>query len=334
MKHEIDLNKYNIRTDLILESIENSENKIDTKTENYDGVLVTNVIVDELNSKKLNKEKGKYTTIQFEDITDSTNASKIEKVFIKILKEYINNKNKILIIGLGNNKSTPDSLGPKTIDKIIVTRHLFLLGEEVAEGIKEVSGLSPGVMANTGIETSDYIKSLVKEIKPDVIIAVDALAAGTIERVNKSIQITDTGIHPGSGVGNTRKEISNKTLGIPVVAVGVPTVVESSVIVYDTINYLFKHISYIKDNQDKNKLIINRSNYLKKIQNKNLTLQEKKDILGVVGELSEVDKKSLIDEVLTSVNYNFIVTPKEIDFVIEKLSTVISNGINKSIHDI
>lgn len=334
MKHEIDLNKYNIRTDLILESIENSKNKIDTKTENYDGVLVTNVIVDDSNSKKINKEKGKYTTIQFEDITDSTNASKIEKIFIKVLKEYINNKNKILIIGLGNNKSTPDSLGPKTIDKIIVTRHLFLLGEEVAEGIKEVSGLSPGVMANTGIETSDYIKSLVKEIKPDIIIAVDALAAGTIERVNKSIQITDTGIHPGSGVGNTRKEISNKTLGIPVVAVGVPTVVESSVIVYDTINYLFKHISYIKDNQDKNKLILNRSNYLKKIQNKNLTLSEKKDILGVVGELSEIDKKSLIDEVLTSVNYNFIVTPKEIDFVIEKLSTIISNGINKSIHNI
>ena len=259
MKHEIDLNKYNIRTDLILESIENNNNKIDTITENHDGILVTSVNVDDKSSSLLNKEKGKYTTILFEDATDSTNASKIEEVLISVLKEYIGNKNNILVIGLGNAKSTPDSLGPQTIEKLIITRHLFLLGEEVSSGIREVSSFCPGVMADTGIETSNYIKALTMEIKPELVIVIDALAAGSIERVNKSIQITDTGIHPGSGVGNMRKEISLETIGIPVVAVGVPTVVEASVIVYDTINYLFKHISYLKDNQDKNKIPNRRS---------------------------------------------------------------------------
>ena len=131
-----------------------------------------------------------------------------------------------------------------------------------------------------------------------------------------------------------RKEISYDTMGIPVIAIGVPTVVEASVIVYDTINYLFKHISYIKDNQSKNKLIFSRSNYVDKIKDKDLNLEEKRDILGMIGELSDTDKKSLIEEVLTSVNYNFIVTPKEVDFVIDKLSMIIGEGINKCLHDI
>ena len=138
-----------------------------------------------------------------------------------------------------------------------------------------------------------------------------------------------------SGINsNMRKEISYDTMGIPVIAIGVPTVVEASVIVYDTINYLFKHISYIKDNQSKNKLIFSRSNYVDKIKDKDLNLEEKRDILGMIGELSDTDKKSLIEEVLTSVNYNFIVTPKEVDFVIDKLSMIIGDGINKCLHDI
>ena len=334
MGHEIDLNKYNIRTDLILESITNNDDFVDTKTEYFGDISVTSVIVDDDSSKLLNKKKGRYTTILFDDATDKENCDKIEDVFIKVLKDFTMNNDNILIIGLGNDMSTPDSLGPKVIDNLIVTRHLFILGEDVSKEIKKVSCFSPGVMASTGIETSDYIRAVVNEVKPDMVIVIDALAAGSMERVNKSIQITDTGIHPGSGVGNMRKEVSYDTLGTPVVAIGVPTVVEASVIVYDTINYLFKHISYIKDNQSKNKLIFSRSNYINKIKNKSLSLEEKRDILGMIGELSDNDKKSLIDEVLTSVNYNFIVTPKEVDFVIDKLSSIIGNGINKCLHDI
>lgn len=334
MGHEIDLNKYNIRTDLILESITDNDNYIDTKTENYGDISVTCVNIDNESSKLINRKKGKYVTILFNDATDKENCDRIEEVFIKVFNDFVGENNNILVIGLGNDKSTPDSLGPKVLDNLIVTRHLFVLGENVSNGIREVSGFAPGVMASTGIETSDYIKAVVKEVRPDMVIIIDALAAGSMERVNKSIQITDTGIHPGSGVGNMRKEISYDTMGIPVIAIGVPTVVEASVIVYDTINYLFKHISYIKDNQSKNKLIFNRSNYIDKIKDKDLNLEEKKDILGLIGELSDSDKKNLIEEVLTSVNYNFIVTPKEVDFVIDKLAMIIGNGINKCLHDI
>ncbi len=333
MGHEIDLDKYNIRTDLILESIEDNSD-IKTTTTNYDGILVTSVDVDDSNYKVLNRDKGKYVTILFDDATDSENCRKIENVFTEVLKEFVGDKNNILVIGLGNDKSTPDSLGPKVIDNLMVTRHLFVLGEEVLDGVRMVAGFCPGVMGSTGIETSDYIKAITLEVKPDIVIVIDALASLSMDRVNKSIQITSSGICPGSGVGNRRREINFNTIGVPVIAIGVPTVVEASVIVYDTINYLFKHISYIRDNMNKNKLVFSRSNYVSKIKNRDLSMKEKRDILGMIGELSDNDKKNLIDEVLTSVNYNFIVTPKEIDFVIDKLSLIIGNGINRCLHDI
>ena len=334
MNHEIDLKKYNIRTDLVLDVVSNSPN---TKVNTYekDKIKVTSVYVDDDSSKLIGKKKGNYVTIEFDDITDSGNRKKVEDVFSLELKKIIKNiDGSILVVGLGNEGSTPDSLGPKVIKNILVTRYLFVLGEQVEEGIREVSAISPGVMANTGIETVDIISSVVSKTKPSLVIAVDALAASSIERINKSIQITDTGIHPGSGIGNMRKEISMETLGVPVIAIGVPTVVESSTIVYDTINYLFKHISYIKDNQSTNKLVFSRKNYKDKIKDKDLSMEEKKDVLGLLGELSDIDKMNLIEEVLNSLEYNMIVTPKEVDFQIDKLSNVISSGINNVLHKI
>lgn len=334
MNHEIDLKKYDIHTDLVLDTIENSSLSIKSDTYNIDDIKVTKVNVDEETSKILNKKKGNYITIEFTDVTDITNREKVTKVFEDELKTILSDydKSSILIVGLGNTKSTPDSLGPKALEDIIVTRHLFLLGNP-EENILKISKIAPGVMADTGIETQDIISSIAGKIKPSLIIVIDALAASTISRINKSIQITDTGIHPGSGIGNMRKEISSDTLGIPVIAIGIPTVVGSSIIVYDTINYLFKHISYIKDNSSKNKLVFNRYNYLDKIKDKNLNTEEKKEVLGLIGELSDTDRISLIEEVLNSLNYNFIVTPKEIDFQIDKLSLVISSGINNIIYD-
>ncbi len=217
----------------------------------------------------------------------------------------------------------------------MVTRHLFTLQTNVKKGIRPVAALSPGVMACTGIETYDIITSLVQKIKPKFLIVIDALASSSIERINKTIQITDTGIHPGSGIGNNRQEISNDTIGIPVIAIGVPTVVESSILVNDTIDYIFKHLSYIKNNYDTNKLIFGHRNskkYLNSIQSQNLSNEEKKEISGILGTLEDEQKKELIYEVLNSINYNMIVTPKEIDFLIDKLSEVISSAINQSLH--
>lgn len=337
MGHEIDLKNYEIRTDLVLDTIENNEMNIKTDTYNDGKVKVTKVNVDEDSSKILSKKPGNYITIEFDDVTDTENKNKVEDIFLKELKEIISildieESDTVLVIGLGNAKSTPDSLGPKVIENILVTRHLFILDEDVSSEVREVSAMSPGVMASTGIETVDIVTSIVDKIKPSLVLVIDALAASTIGRINKSIQITDTGIHPGSGVGNMRKEISSDTLGIPVIAIGIPTVVESSTIVYDTINYLFKHISYIKDNQNMNKLIVNRYNYLDKIKDKDLTMEEKKEMAGLLGQLSDTDKKNLINEVLNALNYNFIVTPKEVDFQIERLANVISSGINRSLH--
>ena len=339
MGNEIDLEKYEIRTDLVLDSIENGSYKVPKNVEKYGDIVVTTVVLDEDNSNLLAKKAGDYITIEFEDVTDSGNSLKVEEVFTKELKKLLVKKglkdnSTFLVVGLGTESSTPDSLGPRVGTNIIVTRHLYLLNEEVSSSYRCTSVVIPDVMANTGIESFEIVSSVIDKVSPSFVIAVDALAASSIDRVNRSIQITDTGIHPGSGVGNQRKEISFDTLGIPVIAVGVPTVVESSIIVYDTINYLFKHISYIKDNQNKNKLILTRHNYLEKLKDRTLTLEEKKNLSGLLGELSDSERQNLINEVLSSINYNFIVTPKEIDFLIDRLTTILSNGINNSIHNL
>lgn len=335
MNNEIDLKKYDIHTDLVLDTIENNSLDIKSNTYSFDNVKVTSIDIDKSTSKLTNKKEGNYITIEFDDVTDTSNRQKVIEIFTKELNKILINydKSSLLVVGLGNEKSTPDSLGPKVLENILVTRHLHLLDEQLDKNILMTSKISPGVMADTGIETLDIISSVASKIKPSLIIVIDALSASSISRVNKSIQISNTGIHPGSGIGNMRKEISYNTIGIPVIAIGIPTVVGSSIIVYDTIDYLFKHISYIKDNSAKNKLVFNRYNYIDKIKDKDLTYDEKKELMGLMGELSNTDRINLIDEVLNSLNYNFIVTPKEIDFQIDKLSQILSKGINNIIYN-
>jgi len=336
MGNKIDLSKYNIRTDLIVDIIENSD--INVEKERFNDINVTRIDITNELSKKINKKEGKYITIEFDDVTNYEDRERIGKCFEeeikRILKELdIKEDDECLIVGLGNEKSTPDALGPNTIRDIVVTRHLFELNTNVEDGIRKVSVCIPDVMGNTGIETCDVINAIVNVVKPKFLITIDALASSSINRLNKTIQMTDTGIHPGSGVGNTRKEISKKTIGIPVIAIGVPTVVETSIVVNDTIKYLFKHISYLKNNIEKSKLTYTKfGNYIDKINNSDLSSEEKKEILGMLGELSEEDKLNLINEVLNSINYNLMVTPKEIDYLILKLSEIIANSLNNALH--
>ena len=335
--NRIDLSKYEIRTDLIIENNNIKNDYLDEEIIN-DDLKVTTVNIDNDKSNILKKKKGTYITIEFTDITNYEDREKVKEVLIKQLKKIlefsnIKEKDSCLIIGLGNRKSTADSLGPKVIDKITVTRHLFILNTNIKEGFRNVSAISPGVMADTGIETYDTITSIINIIKPKFLIVIDSLASSSIDRINKTIQITNTGIHPGSGVGNNRKELSKETLNIPVIAIGVPTVVDAITIVNDTTNYLFKHLSYIKNNYQINKLIFSRGkNYKNDINKTDLSLNEKKEISGILGGLSNEDKKNLIGEVLNSLNYNFIVTPKEIDFLIDNLTNVISDALNHSLH--
>lgn len=319
--HEIDLSKYNIRSDLIIENIKESN-----LSKSY---LVNNIKVNYLSLKKDKLIKGDYITISIEDITDKTNFSNVLKVLIKELKRIlkltkIKKDDKVLIIGLGNNKSTSDSLGYETLKDITVTRHLFMLNEVV--GYRNISILEPNVFGNTGIESKDIILGVVKETKPDFLIVIDSLAANDVSRMLKTIQITNTGIHPGSGIGNNRGEISQETINIPVIAIGVPTVVSSISIVNDTIKLLTKKINYYKNNYQKDEIFSNNINYLK--ENNDLSQEEKQKLLGLIGTLDENTFKDLIYETLNPIGYDLIVTTKEIDFIIEKFGKLISSALN------
>ena len=330
MGHKIDLSEFQVRTDLAIELVKEGVN-----TRQVGDIKVTDITIDEAQGADINKKAGTYITIEFSDITDYDNSEKIKTVFIEELKKLLVKVNATanstcLVIGLGNEKTTPDAVGPLTVSKTIVTNHLYVYGQ-LEQGFRRVFALSPGVMGETGIETSDLIKGVVDKIKPDFVITVDALASSSIERVNKTIQMTDTGIHPGSGVGNKRKEISKVTIGVPVIAVGVPTVVDAASIVSDTINYMYKNFAYTKANINNpaQKLKI-KVNYL----NKDIEIHDddKKNLFGIVGSLSEDEVKTLIYEVLNPVGYNLMVTPKEEDFIVEKISDVISGGINGALH--
>ncbi len=340
MAHEIDLKNYSVRTDMVVDTFDAEvENKGITHTSvNIGDILVEDVVVTKNGEKICGKKPGVYKTITFKDITDKDNYKKVEEVVINNLKNVlkssgIKDRDTCLIIGLGNPKSTPDSLGPKAIDNVLVTRYLYDLGE-VEEGYRNTASFIPNVTGVTGIETKDLINGIVKTVKPDFLIVIDALASSSIERVNKTIQITDAGILPGSGVGNSREALNKDTYKIPVIAIGVPTIVDALTICYDTFNYMKKKFSYNIDNVDSSKLKFVDSmhqNYLD--TDRELTKEEEEKILGMVGTLDDEDFKSLLLEVLSPIDYNLMVTPKEIDFVIDKLGLLIGNSINKVLHN-
>lgn len=274
---EKDLSNFDIRVDLI-----NEINIKETKEIfNYENIKVERITLNEGLAKKIKKRKGNYISIIFNDATDIENRKNIERILTNELKSLLDKNGLInkscLTVGLGNKLSTPDSLGPKTVDNVITTRHLFVL-DNLDENYNVVSKIIPGVFATTGIETYDIIKGIVDRTKPDFLIVIDSLKSSNIKNINKVIQITDSGIDPGSGVGNQRKEISQKTLERKVIVIGIPTVVNLHTIVKDF--------------------------------------------------LDEYD----IDEILKQKKNNFLVTPKDIDFEIEKLSLILANAINNSLH--
>ena len=331
--HEVDLSSFDLRTDLIIEkNIENIKNN----QYSYGNVLIDDIILKKNNS--LEKKKGKYVTISFKDITDSNNFNSVLNIFKKEFKKVMNyckikDTDKCLVIGLGNPNIISDALGSKCLEDIIVTRHLYLLNN-VDKKYRNTAILEPNVMGVTGIDSFEIVKNTIREIKPDFVIAIDSLCAADIKRLTKTIQITSSGITPGSGIGNTRNELSYETLGIPVIAVGVPTVVDSTVIVSDTIKYILKKIGYLKNNKNITDKLrpVDKINYLN--NDKELGDDEKKEILGFIGLLDSNELKSLIWEVLSPIEANMIVTVKEIDFIIDKLGKLLSSGINNVIHNI
>jgi spore protease len=242
----------NFRTDLAIESREmiKEENKgknlevqgVEVDEDQLsDGVKVTRIkVTDDQGSKALGKPIGTYITIEVKDLVDGEDERKAEaaKALSTELAKLIqfHYKLKVLVIGLGNDKVTPDSLGPCTVSKVKVTRHMFLItGADGDNEVGCVSALTPGVMGTTGMETAELIKGAVAIAKPEIVIAVDALAARNIDRISTTIQLTDTGISPGAGTGNMRKDLTQESLGTKVVAIGVPTVIDSGTLIMDTL---------------------------------------------------------------------------------------------------
>ena len=248
----------NIRTDLAVELNE----AVDKSDSRYSGVIVrehidkvslvkvtTLEIINEEGEKLFNRKAGIYITIEAEGLGENNefyNERVIEIISRQIdalIRPCISKNNKLLVVGLGNRNVTADSLGPDVVDKLIINSHIHGEKDEISV---RLSALSPGVMAQTGIETSSIIKGIADEIDPGVIIVIDALAARNTQRLNKTIQISNRGINPGSGVGNHRTGITSDNIGVPVIAVGVPTVIDAATIIGDvTKDYenIPKHLS-------------------------------------------------------------------------------------------
>ncbi|MCR6096804.1 GPR endopeptidase [Salipaludibacillus agaradhaerens] len=357
---KIDLSDYQVRTDLAVEAHSLARERegadqqeragsvvdgVNLDERDHDGIAITHVTIDDKAAERLGKKAGHYLTLQIDGIRQKDTAlqAQAEKVFAKEFDRFlssvgIDREATCLVVGLGNWNVTPDALGPLVTENLLITKHLFeLQPENVQDGFRAVSAISPGVMGLTGIETSDIIFGVVEKVKPDFIIAVDALAARSIDRVNTTIQISDTGIHPGSGVGNKRKEISKEVLGIPVIAIGVPTVVDAVSITSDTIDYLLKHFGRetIEGQSPKRALAPAGMTFgeKKKLTEEDMPSDKERSMyLGVVGGLDEDEKRQLIHEVLSPLGHNLMVTPKEVDEFIEDMANLLAQGINTALH--
>jgi len=306
---------YSVRTDLAVEAKEiyeeqTKEQILGVKVEEYfeSGMKIVDVnILDDVGERNMGKPVGNYITIELpENVSyDRDIMDDVSRVFGKTLSDMVKVDKSMtaLVVGLGNWNVTPDALGPKVISKMMVTRHLKeLVPDQIDEGIRPVCALSPGVLGLTGIETGEIISAIADKIKPNLIICIDALASRKTERVNRTIQIGNTGISPGSGIGNKRMEISEKALGIPVIAIGIPTVVHAATLANDTMDLSLD-------------ALISQSS-------------EGSEFYNMLNSLDREEKQKLIEEVLYPQLGNMIVTPKEIDLVIDVMSKIIANGIN------
>ena len=307
-----------IRTDLALEATEICEEQstaldgvvVDTK-ELEDCTITTVEIINEIGSKIMNKEIGKYITLE-SDLMKFDDDDSREKVINYLKDELIeifgtDQSKKTLIIGLGNWNITSDALGPRAVSKTLVTRHIFKnYNKDYDDDFSEVAALSPGVMGITGIETVEIVKSIVDKIKPDRVVAIDALASRKMDRVNSTIQISTGGIAPGGGVGNKRKALDKSYLGVDVIAIGVPTVVDAATLTIDELDLAIDNLIEVS--------------------------QENSEFYKMLTKLKEEEKYQLIKDSLDPYDKNLIVTPKDIDETIENLAIIISEGLNRSLH--
>lgn len=312
------IEKYCIRTDLALEQKERFESDnvevpgvvLDESYDEEKEIRTTTVKIETENgAKTMGKPVGTYITMEAPNMTvpDEGYHEEISKELLEHLKQFARLEKEdysVLVVGLGNRKVTPDALGPYVVDNLNITRHIvkeygkYAMGEEQA---RLVSAIIPGVMGQTGMETVEILKGVVEETKPDLVIAIDALAARSSRRLNSTIQIADTGINPGSGVGNHRNAITEETVGVPVIAIGVPTVVDAATIVNDTMENLIQALE---------------------------TSETLKGVGVVMQGYNAAEKYELIKELISPHLNGLFVTPKDIDETVKRISFTISEALN------
>jgi len=310
----------NIRTDLAMEArqIYKDDNNCEvpgvevTEWEEEEGINVSTVkIIDEVGAKIIGKPIGTYITMEIPGLRhyDADFQDKLSISFAKQLSKIVNiqKDSTAMVVGLGNWNITPDALGPRVVSKLMVTRHLKkYMPNELKAGINPVCAMSPGVLGITGIETAEIVHGTVLKVKPDIIIVIDSLASRSFERVATTIQIGDTGLSPGSGVGNTRMSFNKASMGVPVIAIGVPTVVDGATLANDTLDLIMDKL--IEESKGNNELY------------------------KMVSSINRDEKYLMIKELLTPYIGDLVVTPKEVDTLIEDASKIIANGINIALH--
>lgn len=310
------MGNFQIRTDLALEARESYEEndarirgvRVSQEADEKREIYTTTVIIETENgAKAMGKPVGTYITIEAPNMStpDEDYHREISRELAAHLQRIIRDEESpVLVVGLGNREVTPDALGPDVVNNLHITRHMIREYGRVSEDLRQtrqISAIVPGVMGQTGMETLEIIKGVVEETHPSVVIAIDALAARSTKRLSRTIQITDTGINPGSGVGNHRNAINEETLGVPVIAVGVPTVVDAATIVNDTMEELVEEMD--------------RSDHMQKLG-------------GTLGTLDQAEKHQMIRELISPHLNTMFVTPKDIDETVKYLSYTISEGLN------
>lgn len=313
---------YPIRTDLALESQERlKKNRGVVKGVNFEeeerdnGVIVSTVIIETENAARaMGRPRGTYVTIEAPEMVEEDEgyhrdiSLELARIIRQMLPEEVQGETSlsdklaqgldvsVLVVGLGNREVTPDALGPRVVDNLFITRHIMNEFGRYAfsdEDVSKISGIVPGVMAQTGMECVEILRGVVRETSPDLVITVDALAARNVKRLGRTIQLTDTGITPGSGIGNHRNAINRTSIGVPVISLGVPTVVDAATIVSDAMTTLIEAMSL-------------------------------SDLQG----LDERERQELARELLSPQLNGLFVTPKNIDASIKTLSFLISEGLN------
>ena len=310
------MNKYKVRTDLAMENGEKYEKdnieipgvRIRKHYNKVKDVRTTLVKIEtEHGARLMEKPIGTYITMEAPSlaVSDEDYHQEISLELSRHLKKLLPEKlNSVLVVGLGNQDVTPDALGPYVVDNLHITRHIIEEYGKYATGEDEVwsvSAIVPGVMGQTGMETVEVIRGVVAETKPDILLVIDALAARNSKRLNRTIQIADTGINPGSGVGNHRNAITEKTVGIPVIAIGVPTVVDAATIVGDTMDNLLSAVE---------------------------VSESLKGMASVIKGYSPAEKYELIKELIAPHLNGMFVTPKDIDETVRRISYTISEALN------